>query len=168
MQERVMEKCRNSVITQQELEEVHRIAVTLTTRKLPERDKSPVEKWFERAAELLFSHSIAILVALTLLMSFSAILDHESLRAAALVCGVLFGLIVIAAWFVGIGGAVPFFNRIRRKPYSPMLWSIKAATQADCVELSKLMACRREVVALYLLQYKHERESFERRCHGSA
>lgn len=44
-----------------------------------------------------------------------------------------------------------------------MLWSIKTATEADSAEFSKLMSCRREVVALYLLQYKHERESFERR-----
>lgn len=162
-QEHVKAQDKKSEIAQWELDEVHKIAVRLTTRKLSGRDKSPAEKWFEHAAEWMFSQSKAIVFALAVLMVLNAILGHASWGAVALVFAVLLGLVVIAASFVGIGAAFPFFNRIRKEPYAPMLWSIKAATVADSSELSKLMECRRDVVALYLLQYKHEREAFERR-----
>ncbi|WP_234775370.1 hypothetical protein [Paraburkholderia tropica] len=150
-------------ITQWELDEVHEIAKRLTTRRLPEREKSSLEKWVEQKSKSLFNHSIAIFIALFVLVVISAFRGNESLRVTAIVAAVLIGMIVIAAWFIGIGGAVPFFNRIRKEPYSPMFWAIRAGTEADIADLESLMACRKEVVELYLLQYKHERESFERR-----
>lgn len=163
MHRNIVEVKSASDVSQRELDEVHAIAVTLTTRVLPEREKSNFEQWIDRTADNLPRHSVAMLSALLVLLLFSWFWEKESLRDAALVASVLVAGLVLAACFVAIGGAVPFFNRIRKDPYSPLLWSIKSSVAADRAEFEKLLACRREAIALYLLQYKHERDSFERR-----
>ncbi|WP_266233466.1 hypothetical protein [Paraburkholderia sp. CNPSo 3076] len=150
-------------ISKKELDEIHAIAVTLTTREREEREKSNGERWFERAAEHLAKNSIAMLGALLVLLLFSWFWEKESVRDAALVMGVLVAGFLLAACFVVIGGAAPFFNQLRKQPYSPLLWSIEASIAADSEEFQKLLSCRRDAIALYLLQYKHERDSFERR-----
>ncbi|SAK53760.1 hypothetical protein AWB77_01463 [Caballeronia fortuita] len=158
-----MTKIERRSISDADISEVHEIVVELTTRKRPAGNRTPMELWFDKAATALRDHSIAMLSALFCLLFLSWAFEKESLRDAFLVESAFVGLILLTASFIGIGGAVPFINRLRKAPYSPLLWSVEACSRIDLPLFHRLLRCNRNAIAYMLVQFSHERSSFEKR-----
>ncbi|WP_321818817.1 MULTISPECIES: hypothetical protein [unclassified Paraburkholderia] len=150
-------------VTKQEIEGIHKIVVALTTRKLGPHGKSRAERWFDNAERILASHSIAILLAVLGLLLGSWLWEREWLQDAALTAAVLVVIWAIVSYLIMVGGAVPFFNKLRKDPFSTLHRNIEASTLLDLPEMLKLLQFRHEAVSVYLMQYRHERDSFEKR-----
>lgn len=158
-----MERGKYPFVREEDVAEVREIVAKMTTRKRPEGDRTDAERWFENAATALREHAIAILAALLVLVLLSWITERDTVRDAFFAASALLGLLLIAASFIGIGGALPFLNRLRKAPYSSLLSAAKGDSQTDLPLVNMLLACNRNAVAFELAQYKHARNSFERR-----
>ncbi|MCE4545109.1 MULTISPECIES: hypothetical protein [unclassified Caballeronia] len=159
----MLDQKAGSVIREEDVLDVHRIVDALTTRTRRMRDETPAEQWFKKAGSILVEHSIAILVALLVLILLSSVFQKDRLRDALFVVALLAACLILAASFIGIGGAIPFFNRLRKTPFAPLLSSVRDASLLDLPLVSQLLRCDHEAVRFVLAQYAHERRAFERR-----
>ncbi|GJH08449.1 hypothetical protein CBA19CS11_06445 [Caballeronia novacaledonica] len=158
-----MDQSARSLIREEEVLDVLNIVRQLTTRKREKKKQTPIERWFERAASTLLTHSIAILVALFCLVAMSWIFQKDALRDALYVTSVLLGGLELAIAFIGVGGAIPFFHRLRKAPFDPLLSSVSEASHLDLPSVNELVQHDREVVSFVLAHYAHERLAFKKR-----
>lgn len=150
-------------VSEEEFDDIHRIVVKLTTRKLDDNEKSRLEHWLDAVEGVLRRHAIAMLLALFGLLVGSWILQREWFQDAALTAAVFIAALMIALVSLMIVGIFPFINTLRKNPYSFLHRNIRASALMDMPEMAKLLQCRRAAISVYLLHYKHERDSFERR-----
>jgi hypothetical protein len=143
--------------------EVRDILKELTVRKRPERSQSRWMFRIESAAKLVRMLALVGLAECLILAFMSLIFKSYPLAQTVSAMALLVTLLATAMLMSPVVLSVPFLQTLYRTPFEPLFEALDDALSLDLRLVHELTVCDREAVEYTLIQYRHQRQSFEKR-----
>lgn len=145
------------------IEEVLKIVDEATREKRPLLKTTTFEQKMERMQRWLFAGTAYAAILMLTLAALGLIAQLPVLRESILAAAAtsqIFGLLML---IVGIVGALPFLWTLRKSVYNPFLDMVRISSAHDLAIITKLLNCQDMPLQYVLMQYKQERNGYERR-----
>jgi len=158
-----MDKRVEPIIRWHDIEEVKGVVARLTTRKRSEQSKSRWVVRVENAERMVRKLALIGLAECAVFALLSRAWDSHPLTETVLVMSILVTLLVIALLISPMVMSIPFFRKVYRAPFTPLIEALDDAIKLDFPMVLELDRCDREAIEYVLAHYRHQRIAFERR-----
>jgi len=148
---------------EQALRQVLDIVAKFTRAKRPSLPESAFERRWSAIQRWLMKEAIPPAIVMSVTALLAVWFKSRSLLDTMLVLAIICELLVIGMMCSSIVGGTPFLWRLRKAPYAPFLTLVELSTEKDLSIIDELSRCSKEAIQYVLVQYKHERNAFERR-----
>lgn len=148
---------------EQALRQVLEVVARSTKAKRPSLPESVFEHRWSAIQRWLIEQAIPPGIVLSITALLALWFKSRPLLDTMLVLAIVCELLVIGMMCSSIVGGTPFLWRLRKAPYEPFLKLVELSTEKDLPIIDELSRCSKEAVQYVLIQYKQERNAFERR-----
>lgn len=138
-------------------------AATVAIRPLQLQPMSPLERQLDAAHQWLFSHAMHAATVMLGSGLLSLYMKSKPLAETSAVLGGLSSLLIVAMFIAAIASFTPFLWRMFKTPYAPLLSLVQLSAQHDLQQVCQLIGFSKETLQYVLMQYKFERNAYERR-----
>lgn len=152
-----------TVPTDEAIQQVIAIITKATTAKRPMLTSSPWERRLEALQRRFLAHAAHAAVVMIGTALLAVYFESRPLTDTTFVLGILSQLLVIAMFVVGFVSSTPFLFHTLRSPYGQFLALVRLSVQHDLAYVSELSKCSKEAMQYVLVQYRQERNGYERR-----
>jgi hypothetical protein len=159
----------NELLSLEDLEKVFIIVEKATGTSVPIQSEEPIGH-FQQFAKRLAKHknklgwtAAFLLVLLGIVALSRKLIPDEIFFPLALGLAVMAEVLGIGIVLVEILVELPFFNRLRKKPFFSLLNMLRAAVTVDLPFLQELTQCNKHAVQYVLKYYQLQRLGLEKR-----
>lgn len=150
-------------VSHRDIDEVRDILKQLTVRKRPVRSQSPWASHVENAERLVRTFSLVGLAECAIMAVITTVSDSHPLAETVFAMGLLLTLLGTAMLMSPVLLSVPLLRKLYHTPFEPLFEALEDALLLDLPSVHDLAQCEREAMEYTLAQYRHQRQSFEKR-----
>ena len=152
-----------TVPREQSLRQVLEIVAKSTKAKRSSLPESTFERRWSAIQRWLMEQAIPPGIVMSITALLALWFKSRPLLDTMLVLAIICELLAIGMMCSSIVGGTPFLWRLRKAPYAPFLTLVELSTEKDLPIIDELSRCSKEAIQYVLVQYKLERNAFERR-----